>query len=51
MPSPFMIVIDDAHELGSDVLDLVTFLRAGKTSGNHILMFGETQLRICYGAP
>ena len=39
-----MIVIDDAHELGSDVLDLVTFLRAGKTSGIHILMFGETQL-------
>ncbi len=39
-----MIVIDDAHELGSDVLDLVTCLKTGTTTGIHILLFGETQL-------
>ena len=39
-----MIVIDDAHELGRDVLDLVTFLKTSTTKGIHILLFGETQL-------
>jgi len=40
-----MIVIDDAHELGSDVLGLVTSIMSGSSTAIRVLMFGEVQLQ------
>ena len=39
-----IIVIDDAHELSLEVLNLISALLIDSSAGIHILMFGEAQL-------
>lgn len=39
-----LVVIDDAHELSSEILNLVTSLRLNLDVGIHLVLFGESQL-------
>ena len=40
-----MLVVDDAHELSSDVLNLIMAIKNSPAAAIHVLMFGETQLQ------